>query len=91
MKKAKIGAGHFTGMARKGLSELGEYLPAFNQAGTHVVEDIGVWPNQTQGEIAQARGMLTLADLRAYAEQKGKEADDRMDRGHPRDHGDNEM
>jgi hypothetical protein len=90
----KIGAGHFAAMMRKGLSELAQYLMAFNQAGTHVIEDAGVWPNQTQGEIASAREgsatVVSLADLRAHAEQKAKEANQRMDHGHPNDHGGNE-
>jgi len=91
MSESKIGAGHAMGMLRKGLTEIGEYLPAFNQAGTHTTEDIAIWPNKTQGEIAQSRGGLTLAELREYAEQKAKEADHGMDRGHGHDHGGMEM
>jgi len=91
MRNAKIGAGHATGMLRKGLTEIGQYLQAFNQAGTQTVEDAGVWPNQTQGEIAQSRGGLTLDDLREYAEKKAKEADNGMDPGQGHDGGENEI
>lgn len=56
-EKSKIGAGHAGGMFRKGMTELGQYLPAFNSAGTHTVEDQGVWPNRTQAEIGNKRGM----------------------------------
>ena len=100
MSKAKIGATQVPGMARKGLSEIAQYLPAFNHAGTQSVEDIAIWPNQTQGEIAQARGgpgkgpeqeaadgTLTLAGLIAYAEQKAKEAYQGMEHGHARGQG----
>ena len=52
---AKIGAGHAKAMFRKGAVELGQYLPAFNSAGTFTTEDAGVWPNSTQGEIAKDR------------------------------------
>ena len=52
----RAGDGHAGGMFRKGAVELGQYLPAFNNAGAHTVEDQGVWPNQTQGEIAGGRG-----------------------------------
>jgi hypothetical protein len=55
-KKPKLGSQHLAGMARKGMTEVGQYLPAFNNAGTHVTEDQAIWPNQTPGEIAQARG-----------------------------------
>ena len=54
-EKPKIGAGHAGGMFRKGMTELGQYLPAFNSAGTHTVEDAAIWPNRTPGEIAQGR------------------------------------
>ncbi len=101
MANAKIGATQVTGMLRKGLSELALYLPAFNHAGTSALEDIAIWPNQTQGEIANSRKgpgagpeqedddlMLTRAELRAYAEQRAKEADQRMERGHSRERDD---
>ncbi len=51
----RIGDGHATGMFRKGFVELGQYLPAFNQAGMTTVEDMGIFPNSTQGEIATGR------------------------------------
>ncbi|MDE2509176.1 MAG: hypothetical protein KGM43_18405, partial [Planctomycetota bacterium] len=88
MAEAKIGATHLTGMLRKGMSELAQYLPAFNHAGTSVIEDIAIWPNQTQGEIAKSRGgpgagveqedgdkKYTLAEFKAFAEQRAKEAE----------------
>ncbi len=77
----KIGTGHLMGMLRKGLTELGQYLPAFNQAGTQITEDAAIWPNQTQGEIAESRGSLTLADLRSYSEERARESYRGMDRG----------
>jgi hypothetical protein len=74
----KIGAGHAAAMFRKGSTEIAQFLPAFNNAGTSITEDPGVFLNQTPGEIAQARGKdgngpdqespkLTLNDLRAAA------------------------
>lgn len=102
MSDSKIGATYLAGMARKGLTELAQYLPAFNHAGTQTIEDIAIWPNQTQGEIAEARGgpgagpeqespsnTLTLADLRAYAGQQAETEQD-MDHGHSRERGDME-
>lgn len=83
---SKIGAGHTTGMLRKGLTELAQYLPAFNTAGQSITEDQAVWPNQTPGEIANMRsgngngpeqelaGKLSLGDLRAAAEPDMKPA-----------------
>jgi hypothetical protein len=104
MSKAKIGAGHASGMARKGLTELGAYLPAFNQAGTQTVEDMAIWPNQTQGEIAGLRGgpgsgpeqesvnrKMTLSELRGYADEKATQSKRGMDHGQSHDHGGNEV
>lgn len=82
---AKIGTGHLMGMFRKGFVELGEYVQPSHQGGIHSVEDPGIWPNQTQGEVADGR-KLTLDDLRAYANEKAEEADRRMDRGREDDH-----
>lgn len=65
----KIGEGHATGMFRKGAVELGQYLPAFNTAGTQTIEDQGIFPNATQGEIATARKETGLD-----AEQEQKQA-----------------
>lgn len=101
MAKAKMGATHLTGMLRKGMSEIAQYLPAFNHAGTQAIEDIAIWPNQTQGEIAKSRGgpgegneqedrdqTFTLADFKAFAEQRAKEAERGMEHGHARERDD---
>jgi hypothetical protein len=102
--KRKLGSTHAMGMFRKGLSELAQYLPAFNNAGTQVIEDIAIWPNQTQGEIAQARGgpgagpnqessngKLTLDELRGYAKDRAQKAEHAMEHGKAREHGGLEM
>jgi hypothetical protein len=85
---AKIGEGHAMGMFRKGLTEGGQYLLAFNNGGTQIIEDPAIWPNQTQGEIAQARGGMSLDDLREYAADKAREADREMENGNARDRDD---
>jgi hypothetical protein len=83
---SKIGDGHATGMARKGLSELAQYLPAFNTAGQGISEDQAIWPNQTPGEIANMRGdngngpeqespKLSLADMRGGVEASTQAAE----------------
>lgn len=103
-QQVPIGTTHLMGMLRKGLSEIAQYLPAFNQAGMQTIEDVAIWPNQTQGEIAQARGgpgsgpeqeapqqKMTLDDLRAYAKERAQEAEQHMERGMERDSGGMEM
>jgi hypothetical protein len=92
MANAKVGATHAQGMFRKGLTELAQFLPAFNNAGSQIQEDAAVWPNVTPGEIAQARkgphegpeqespvGSMTLQGLRDFADQSAKEAENRME------------
>lgn len=78
-----IGGGHAGGMLRKGAVELGQYMPAFNNAGMTTVEDPAIFPNATQGEIATARGNTKLdaeqekprsKDAKAAAAQPAKEA-----------------
>src|SRR4051812_15665700 len=67
----RIGDGHMAGMGRKGGVEFGQYLPAFNNAGMGTVEDHGVFPNRTQGEIATTRNETGLD---ANEEQKVAQA-----------------
>jgi hypothetical protein len=93
IQKPGLGATHAAGMFRKGLSELAQYLPAFNQAGPHVIEDMAIWPNATQGEIAKARkgpgdgleqesdGKMTMQQFKAFAEQVAKTAAQKMQLG----------
>jgi hypothetical protein len=99
MSESKIGAGHAAAMARLGLKELRN---AFNPSRESVADsEIGLYGTLTQGEIAQARGgpgqgpeqeaadgKLSLEDLKAYAEQRGKEAENDQERGHPRERDD---
>src|SRR6516162_571862 len=96
MSERKIGAGHAEAMLRLGLKELRN---AVNPSRESVADtEIGLYGSLTQGEIAQARGgpgagpeqessdrKMTLAELRNYAEQKAKEADRSMERGHERE------
>jgi hypothetical protein len=93
-KKPKFGAGHFTAMLRKGFTEAGQYLPAFNTAGQQTIEDPGVWPNATQMEINQGKGVrgadpeqgqaksLSMDELRQSAKERAEAAQKRMENGH---------
>jgi hypothetical protein len=98
MSERKWGAGHVAAMGRLGLKELRN---ALNPSRESVADsEIGLYGTLTQGEIAQNRKgpgagaeqesvnvTMSLADLRAYAEQKGKEADRDMERGRSHDRG----
>src|SRR5256885_16896815 len=94
----KIGEGHAGAMLRLGLKELRN---AANPSRESVADtEIGLYGTLTQGEIAQARGgpgagpeqeatdcKMTLAEMKAYAEQRAKEAERGMERGHSRERG----
>jgi hypothetical protein len=98
MSTRKWGAGHAGAMARLGLKELRN---AVNPSRESVADtEIGLYGSLTQGEIAQARGgpgtgpeqeatagKMTLEELKAHAEQRAKEAERGMERGHSRERG----
>ena len=101
----KIGEGHLQAMARLGLKELRN---ALNPSRESVADnEIGLYGTATQGEIASARGgpgqgpeqegadgTLTLADLRADAQERSeakdraKEQSKEQEQGKDRDRGD---
>jgi hypothetical protein len=99
MSKPKFGAGHAAAMARLGLKELRN---AANPSRESVADnEIGLYGTLTQGEIAEARDgpgagsqqesrreALSLAELRGYAAEKAKDAEQRMEQGHSQDRGD---
>jgi hypothetical protein len=52
----RVGDGHATAMARLGLKELTHnILPAFPHQGQHIIEEMGLFGNPTQGEVANDR------------------------------------
>lgn len=98
MTGKKIGEGHAAGMGRKGFTEFGQYLTAFNNAGMSVIEDAGVFPNATQGEIAQGRRnegsdleqestdrKLSMEELRKFAAERASEAEQGMEKKQQQD------
>ena len=95
MSKPKIGAGHAAAMARLGLKELRNAVTPSRESAADT--EIGLYGTLTQGEIAEARegpsagreqearkDTMTKEEFRAYAEQKAKEAEHRME--HQNDH-----
>jgi hypothetical protein len=86
MSERKIGEGHVAAMARLGLKELRN---AFNPSRESVADtELGLVGTQTQGEIAAARRgpgigpeqessdkTMSLKDLRADAEKRGRDND----------------
>ena len=61
---AKIGEGQLAGMARQGLKELAQYLPAFN-TGQHIQEDPTLVGNVTSREAYEQKN----PDMEAMKEQ----------------------
>jgi hypothetical protein len=47
----KFGAGHLKGMARQGLKEISQALPAFPHSGIQPVEELGVVGNPSPQEV----------------------------------------
>ncbi len=95
MSKPKVGSGHAAAMARLGLKELRN---AANPSRESVADnEIGLYGTLTQGEIAEARDgpgagsqqesrreTMSLAEMRGYAAEKAKEAEQRMEQGQDR-------
>lgn len=89
---AKFGEGHAAAMGRLGLTELRNLA---NPSRESVADkEMGLYGTATQGEIASARKgpgegpeqeslPTTLDGLRAYAEEKAKQADQQMGRDGP--------
>ena len=91
---AKIGEGHAAAMFRLGLKELRN---ALNPSRESVADaEIGLYGTKTQGEIAQGRGgagqgpeqesKMTLAELRQFAAESTKAAEQEMQHGHEKEH-----
>jgi hypothetical protein len=88
----KFGEGHAAAMGRLGMAELRN---AVNPSRESVADkEMGLYGTSTQGEIATARKgpgdgpeqesrSTTLNDLRAYADERAKEAERHMDRDGP--------
>jgi hypothetical protein len=78
-KQQKIGAGHVNGMARSGLKEIAQILPAFPAHGVQPVEEAGLAGNLTPQEIASDKGayetMLNGYGSRGEREQQTKNRD----------------
>jgi hypothetical protein len=74
----KIGEGHLAGMARMGLKELAQALPAFTDS-VRPVEEPGVFGNPTQQMVTQEMGAGYQAMLNDYVAQSPPEQE--MDRG----------
>ena len=78
-KQQKIGAGHVKGMARSGLKEIAQILPAFPGHSVQPVEEPGIAGNLTPQEIAQDKGayesMLNGYSSRGEQEQQTKNRD----------------
>jgi len=75
-KKQKIGAGHVKGMARSGLKEIAQVLPAFPAHGVQPIEEAGIAGNPTPQEVVNDKGGYE-AMLNGYAsrgdQQQGRE------------------
>lgn len=71
-KKQKIGAGHAKAMARAGLKEISQILPAFPAHGIQPVEEPGIAGNLTPQEIVQDKGAYETM-LNGYAARGGPE------------------
>ena len=65
---AKISEGHLAGMARQGLKELTQALPAFPE-GIRPVEEPGVFGNPTQQIVTQEMGGDYQSKLDNYIAQ----------------------
>jgi hypothetical protein len=84
-----FGQGHATAMVWLGLKELRNAVSPSRDSAADT--EIGLYGTLTQGEIAQARkgpgagpeqeAKFSLDDLRAFANERAKEAEQRMDRG----------
>jgi hypothetical protein len=76
---AKIGEGHLEAMGRLGLKELRNAMTPSRESVAD--SELGLYGTALQTEIAEQRadGKETMADLRAYAEEKAKEAERGMD------------
>lgn len=91
---SKIGEGHAAAMGRLGLAELRN---AVNPSRESVADkEVGLYGTATQGEIAEARGgpgqgreqESTLDDLKSFAAEKQKEAEQKMEKaGQEQDRG----
>lgn len=92
-----VGNGHLTAMGRLGLAELRQAF-SFGAGSVEQPTPPGIFGSPTQGEIAQARGgpgsgpeqeapqkKLSMDDLRAYADARAKEAEQRMEHGRQRE------
>jgi len=64
----KIGEGHLAGMARQGLKELAQALPAFPDS-VRPVEEPGVFGNPTQQIVTQEMGGSYQEMLNSYIAQ----------------------
>ncbi len=86
---AKIGAGHAAAMARQGLAELRQAL-SFGANSVEQPAGPGIYGTATQLEVNQTRGnagndteqeapaKLSMADFQKIAQEKAKEAHERM-------------
>ena len=78
-KQQKIGAGHVKGMARSGLKEIAQIVPAFPAHSVQPVEEPGIAGNLTPQEIAQDKGayesMLSGYSSRGEREQETQNRD----------------
>lgn len=77
-RSPKIGEGHAAGMARQGLKELAQALPAFPDS-VRPVEEPGVFGNPTQQIVTQEMGGSYQDMLNSYAAQNAQEQDRNMD------------
>lgn len=88
-----FGTGHLQGMVRLGMAELRQ-AASFGPGSVEQPTPPGIYGSPTQGEIASARGgpgagpeqegKMSLDDLRGYAKDRAKEAEQKMDRGQDR-------
>ncbi len=81
VRQQKIGAGHLQAMARAGVKELAQALPAFPDSNIRPVEEPGLAGNLTPQEIVHGKSQYeTMLEGYAARVQQGREPDRGMER-----------
>lgn len=81
IQQQKIGAGHLQAMARAGVKELAQALPAFPDSNIRPVEEPGLAGNLTPQEIVHGKSHYeTMLEGYAARGQSGREQDRGMER-----------